>query len=208
MRFPRQSPRTLLSLLFVLALLAVPSLAAAQIRPIEGDPGGGEGGGFGCPLDETFFFVAQQYRDFLNREPTSWELADGAGPINSCLFRGDFACADRQRVLFSRSFWDHPEFRQQSMTFGLGLVDAYPQLYDHWDFIALSYVVYLRRWFSDPPDNGSAGFDFWKASLDNCTAPFVAAGQPQIGGSTVSQCYNDIVRAFLVSTEYRTRFGC
>jgi hypothetical protein len=152
-----------------------------------------------CPLNDpdADFFVRQQYQDFLGRQPYSWELAQGVAPINSCYHYGDLACANTQKVIMSRSMWEHPEFRQLSQTFGLANGNPPPQ-YNSWDFTYLSYTVYLRRAPNAPPDNGWAGFYFWKGVLDNCTSQ---------GGDT-SQCYNDIINAFLQSAEYRARFGC
>jgi hypothetical protein len=152
-------------------------------------------------IDDAFFFVAQQYRDFLSREPTGAELANDVAPLNSCLDRGDFACYDTERVKMSRRMWDKPEFRQQSRTFGLPITHG-NELYSDDDFIELSYNIYLRRTSSDPPDDANrSGFFFWLNDLDSCV---------QSSGSQAasSPCYDHIVRAFLVSTEYRSRFGC
>jgi len=192
-----------LLVLMLMGALAVP--AWAQLRPID-DP---------CPdcdppppictypnpIDDPTFFVRQQYRDFLYREPTGAELSEKVAPINSCLLRGDLACADGQKVQMSRTMWDHPEFRQQSKTFGLGLSDP-PLLYDNWDFVALSYYVYLQRAPNDPPDNNWDGFNFWLNDLNSCTEPERQAGRNGEG------CYFHIVSAFVHSIEYRSRFGC
>jgi len=168
-----------------------------------------------CPLDDpnADFFVRQQYLDFLGRQPYSWELAQGVAPINSCYNYGDLGCANTQKVLMSRSMWEHPEFRQYSWTFGLANGNPPPQ-YNSWDFIYLSYSIYLRRAPDAPPDNGWAGFNFWKGSLDHCTC--TQDEIDQAGGGQChrahdgdgSQCYNDIINAFLHSGEYRARFGC
>lgn len=152
-----------------------------------------------CPLNDpdADFFVQQQYQDFLGRQPYPWELAQGVAAINSCYHYGDIACANTQKVVMSRSMWENPEFRQQSQTFGLANGNPPPQ-YNSWDFIYLSYSIYLRRAPDAPPDNNWNGFNFWKGVLDNCTNQ----------GGDVSQCYNDIINAFLQSGEYRVRFGC
>src|SRR6185369_6214945 len=81
------------------------------------------------PIDDPTFFVQQQYRDFLFRNPTGPELANDVAPLNSCLLAGDFACYNTARVHMSRTMWDKPEFRQQSRTFGLPLVDLTYDLY-------------------------------------------------------------------------------
>jgi hypothetical protein len=75
------------------------------------------------------------------------------------------------------------------------------ELYDTYDFVELSYLIYLQRASSDPPDDAQRlGFYFWKGSLDNCISNATTFSQS-------SQCNNDIVNAFLSSTEYRSRFG-
>jgi hypothetical protein len=172
-------------LAITLAALAAPSLTAQ------------------CPLNDpnSDFFVRQQYRDFLGREPDPWELADGVAPINSCYHLGDLACANTQKVHMSTAMFDHPEFRQQSWTFGLDNSTPPPK-YNSWDFIYLCYGVYLRRAPNAPPDNNWNGFNFWKSVLDNCTQNAIA------NSGNVNQCYYDIVNAFLQSGEYRARFGC
>src|SRR5438477_1318965 len=154
------------------------------------------------PIDDATFFVQQQYRDFLFRNPTGAELANDVAPLNSCLLRGDLACYNTERVHMSRTMWDKPEFRQQSRTFGLPIHDD-GQLYNTGDFVELSYLIYLQRSSSDPPDDSSrSGWIFWTNSLTNCLNG--TGGNPEY----ISQCYNDIVNAFLSSTEYRSRFGC
>lgn len=176
------------------AFLAI-ALAVLAAQSLTAQPG--------CPLNDpnADFFVRQQYRDFLGREPNSSELIQGVAPINSCYHLGDLACAHTQKVLMSRSMWEHPEFRQQSRTFGLANSNPPPQ-YNSWDFIYLSYSIYLRRAPNAPPDNNWDGFNFWKGVLDNCTQNSIAQG------GNGSQCYNDIINAFLSSGEYRARFGC
>jgi hypothetical protein len=151
------------------------------------------------PIDDASFFVRQQYRDFLNREPTTSELRTGVNQINAC--GGNASCVAFQRVLISRAFWDNAEFRAQSRTFGLSIFGP-PHLYDNRDFIFLSYNIYLRRDPDDPPDFNLDGFNFWLNDLNTCTGP------EDGGDRDTDPCYNHIVEAFLLSIEYRSRFGC
>jgi hypothetical protein len=149
------------------------------------------------PIDDATFFVSQQYRDFLFREPTGGELIDDLPPLNSCLHNGDFACYNTERVKMSRRMWDKAEFRQQSRTFGLPLYPD-PNLpsehYNDDDFVSLEYWIYLQR----APD--TSGYNFWLGNLNSCVGSHDFAG--------ADQCYNDTINAFLSSTEYRSRFGC
>src|ERR1044072_8539991 len=50
------------------------------------------------PIDNPTFYVQQQYRDFLYRNPTGAELANDVAPLNSCLLYADFACYNTERV--------------------------------------------------------------------------------------------------------------
>jgi hypothetical protein len=151
------------------------------------------------PIDDAQFFVSQHYRDFLGREPNEPPDTDFSGrdfwtgQITQC--GSNAQCVADKRVDVSRAFWESSEFRQQSWTFGLDNSNPPPQ-YDNREFVLLCYVVYLQRW----PDQ--AGWDFWTDGLDNCT------NDPGRNGSNGYQCYQDTIRAFLVSTEYRERFGC
>ena len=152
------------------------------------------------PIDDPTFFVQQQYRDFLNRNPTGSELANDVAPLNSCLLAGNFACYNTERVHMSRKMWDHPEFRSQSQTFGLGFTGDFPyELYNNDDFVRLEYVQYLRRTWDTP------GLNFWLGNLNSCVSSSTSFFSCP-GCST--QCYYDSINAFLSSTEYRSRFGC
>lgn len=157
------------------------------------------------PIDDPTFFVQQQYRDFLYRNPTGYELANDVAALNSCR---PYACYNTERVKMSRRMWDKAEFRQQSRTFGLPLFPDSndPSLqYEHYnddDFVELEYLIYLQRTSSAPPDDYQRlGYYFWLGALNNCVR--------NSGSFTNSdQCYNDSINAFLSSTEYRSRFGC
>jgi hypothetical protein len=59
-------------------------------------------------------------------------------------------------------------------------------------FVLTQYFGYLRRNPNDLPDMNFAGFDFWLNKLNQFNGNFVQA---------------EMVKAFLVSIEYRHRFG-
>jgi len=70
------------------------------------------------PIDDPQFFVRQQYRDFLNREPDAPGLAHWAGEINACndpsrRQPGESLalCIERQRTNTSAAFFLSPEFQ-------------------------------------------------------------------------------------------------
>jgi uncharacterized repeat protein (TIGR01451 family) len=59
-------------------------------------------------------------------------------------------------------------------------------------FVLMEYFGYLRRDPSDPPDSDRSGYNFWLNKLNQFNGNFADA---------------EMVKAFLVSTEYRSRFG-
>lgn len=59
-------------------------------------------------------------------------------------------------------------------------------------FVLMQYFGYLRRNPNDPPDTDYSGFDFWLTKLNQFNGNFVQA---------------EMVKAFIISGEYRQRFG-
>jgi Domain of unknown function (DUF4214) len=62
------------------------------------------------PIDNTNFFVRQQYLDFLGREPDSSGLAFWTNEITSC--GSDQACILLKRINVSAAFFLSVEFQQ------------------------------------------------------------------------------------------------
>jgi hypothetical protein len=62
------------------------------------------------PIDQTDFFVRQQYADFLNRTPDASGLAFWKGQIDQCGV--DTKCRDAQRVNVSGAFFLSIEFQE------------------------------------------------------------------------------------------------
>jgi Tol biopolymer transport system component len=62
------------------------------------------------PIDCAEFFVRQQYRDFLSREPDAEGLAYWTNQIIAC--GGDAACIDNERVNVSAAFFLSIEFQE------------------------------------------------------------------------------------------------
>ena len=58
-------------------------------------------------------------------------------------------------------------------------------------FVLMQYFGYLKRNPNDLPDADFAGYSFWLSKLDEAGGDFVRA---------------EMVKAFISSTEYRTRF--
>ncbi|HKE55249.1 MAG TPA: hypothetical protein VKB46_01060, partial [Pyrinomonadaceae bacterium] len=59
-------------------------------------------------------------------------------------------------------------------------------------FVLMQYFGYLRRNPNDAPDGNFGGYDFWLNKLDQFNGNFIEA---------------EMVKAFLSSIEYRSRFG-
>ena len=56
----------------------------------------------------------------------------------------------------------------------------------------MQFFGYLRRNPDDPEDTNYTGYDFWLTKLNDFNGNYITA---------------DMVKSFLVSTEYRQRFG-
>ena len=74
-------------------------------------------------------------------------------------------------------------------------------------FVLSQYIGYLRRNPNDAPEPGLdyAGFDFWLMKLDSFTQPGEDVRDPAAAQQRVQRA--EMVRAFILSTEYRQRFG-
>jgi hypothetical protein len=59
-------------------------------------------------------------------------------------------------------------------------------------FVLMQFFGYLRRNPNDAPDTDYTGYDFWLSKLNQFNGNFQSA---------------DMVKAFIVSAEYRKRFG-
>jgi hypothetical protein len=59
-------------------------------------------------------------------------------------------------------------------------------------FVLMQFYGYLRRNPSDPQDTDYTGFDFWLTKLNEANGNYINA---------------EMVKAFIISSEYRQRFG-
>ncbi|MEJ7654703.1 MAG: SBBP repeat-containing protein [Chloroflexia bacterium] len=72
-------------------------------------------------------------------------------------------------------------------------------------FVLMEYIGYLRRNPNDAPDTNYAGFDFWLAKMNQFSVPGEDVRNEQIALGRVQRA--EMVRAFILSGEYRSRFG-
>ena len=139
-------------------------------------------------IDGARFFVRQHYLDFLNREPDAEGLNFWTGQITAC--GGDERCREQRQVDVSRAFFYSGEF-----------ISSHPELAEesrgtreyNRAFVRQSYLTYLRR-TCEPEACDAAGFEFWLSKI-NARLPASDAD------------YNEMIRAFILSGEYRNRLG-
>lgn len=132
--------------------------------------------------------VRQHYQDFLRREPDADGWNFWASQIESC--DAEPSCSERKSVDVSRAFFYSTEF--------MGL---HPELHDSMrgtpaynrEFVRQCYYAYLRR-ACDPEVCDPDGFNFWVNKINSRL--------PSLDGD-----YNEMIRAFLNSVEYRARLG-
>jgi hypothetical protein len=72
-------------------------------------------------------------------------------------------------------------------------------------FVLMQYFGYLRRDANDPPDNNFAGYDFWLNKMNQVSVPGENVRDDDVALNRVKRA--DMVESFLVSGEYRARFG-
>jgi hypothetical protein len=72
-------------------------------------------------------------------------------------------------------------------------------------FVLMQYIGYLRRNPNNAPDGNYAGFDFWLTKMNNHSLPGEDVRNEQVARARVQRA--EMVRAFIISGEYRGRFG-
>ncbi|HVF55990.1 MAG TPA: SBBP repeat-containing protein [Pyrinomonadaceae bacterium] len=72
-------------------------------------------------------------------------------------------------------------------------------------FVLMQYIGYLRRNPNDAPDNSYVGYDFWLAKMNSFSLPGEDVSNDTVALSRVRRA--DMVKAFIISGEYRGRFG-
>ncbi len=72
-------------------------------------------------------------------------------------------------------------------------------------FVLMQYFGYLRRNPNDSPDGNFSGYDFWLMKMDQFSLPGEDVRDAQVALSRVQRA--EMVKAFIVSGEYRGRFA-
>ena len=69
----------------------------------------------------------------------------------------------------------------------------------------MEYYGYLRRNPDDAPDNNFSGYDFWLNKMNQFTLPGEDVRNESVALGRVKRA--EMVKAFIISSEYRERFG-
>ncbi|HEY8184471.1 MAG TPA: Calx-beta domain-containing protein [Pyrinomonadaceae bacterium] len=72
-------------------------------------------------------------------------------------------------------------------------------------FVSMEYYGYLRRNPDDAPDNNFSGYDFWLNKLNQFSQPGEDVRNESVALGRVKRA--EMVKAFIISGEYRQRFG-
>ncbi|HKP46899.1 MAG TPA: Calx-beta domain-containing protein [Pyrinomonadaceae bacterium] len=72
-------------------------------------------------------------------------------------------------------------------------------------FVLMEYYGYLRRNPDDIPDNSFSGYDFWLSKMNQFSQPGEDVRNDSVALSRVKRA--EMVKAFIVSAEYRERFA-
>lgn len=72
-------------------------------------------------------------------------------------------------------------------------------------FVLIQYIGYLRRNPNDSPDSDYTGFDYWLNKMDQFSVAGEDVRNEQVALARIQRA--EMVRAFIISTEYRGRFG-
>lgn len=87
------------------------------------------------------------------------------------------------------------------------VADSDPVFDAHYNsaFVLMQYFGYLRRNPDDAPDNNFGGYDFWLNKMDQFSLPGENVRDETVALSRVRRA--EMVKSFIVSGEYRGRFG-
>ena len=87
------------------------------------------------------------------------------------------------------------------------MADSDPVFDAHYNsaFVLMQYFGYLRRNPDDAPDNNFNGYDFWLNKMNQFSLPGENVRDDDVALGRVKRA--EMVRSFLLSGEYRSRFG-
>lgn len=124
---------------------------------------------------------------FTTKYPTSMSAELYVDTLNS---NTGFSLSQTERTTFVNGLKNNTETRA-SVLRKVAEQTAFSQKEFNAAFVLSQYFGYLRRNPDDAPDNNLSGFNFWLNKLNQFNGDYIKA---------------DMVKSFLVSQEYRTRF--
>jgi YVTN family beta-propeller protein len=139
---------------------------------------------------QAFFNGWVQRPDFLARYPAGMSAADFVDTLNANT--GGSLTQSERDALVGQLNANNTTAGRASVVRSVAENAAFTNREFDRAFVLMQYFGYLRRNPDDAPDSDFSGYNFWLAKLDQFQGNFVNA---------------EMVKAFISSTEYRTRFG-
>lgn len=142
--------------------------------------------------------------DFIAEYPTSLtrdQFIDQA-------FARSAATPTQQELTLARGAYDSGFSLKEKRAFGLRKVVETGSVYNaqyNPAFVLMQYFGYLRRNPNNAPDNNFSGYDFWLNKMNQFSLPGEDARDANVALARVRRA--EMVKAFIVSGEYRGRFG-
>jgi hypothetical protein len=141
---------------------------------------------------QAFFAGWVQHPDFLARYPVGMSAANFVNTLNA---NGGFPLTTAERdALVSQLSSNNTTQGRAAVVRAVAENAVLKQRETNRAFVLMQYHGYLRRDPEDPPEKNLdfEGYNFWLGKLNEHNGNFVSA---------------EMVKAFIISTEYRQRFG-
>lgn len=145
-----------------------------------------------------------QRADFIAEYPESMSRDDY---VNQLFARSEVTPTTAERDAARAAYdsgSDTPDKRARGLRSVVDSGSVYNKQYNP-AFVLLQYFGYLRRNADGAPDNNFSGYDFWLNKLNQFSQPGEDVRDERVALSRVRRA--EMVKAFIVSGEYRGRFG-
>jgi hypothetical protein len=143
-----------------------------------------------------------QRPDFLAEFPMSMNSNEFIDKLAANL--GVAPLAPFERTIANESYTQTVEGRAATLRNVVNLNSTYNAQFNP-GFVLSQYIGYLRRNPNDAPDFDYTGFDYWLAKMNSFSLPGEDVSNEQTAIARVRRA--EMVRAFILSLEYRGRFG-
>ncbi|HEX8291044.1 MAG TPA: hypothetical protein VF570_04765, partial [Pyrinomonadaceae bacterium] len=143
-----------------------------------------------------------QRPDFLAEFPMSMNSNEFIDKLAANL--GVAPLAPFERTIANESYTQTVEGRAATLRNVINLNSTYNAQFNP-GFVLSQYIGYLRRNPNDAPDFDYTGFDYWLAKMNSFSLPGEDVSNEQTAIARVRRA--EMVRAFILSLEYRGRFG-